>query len=102
MPKPAGTDTHTKMRVFTLDNMYLLSQIGVVLMGLAVFVTGKLVADRETEKSARLTRELEQKTEEVRKKQEPRQLDFEKFSNALKGKASAEVEILYQPDQKKG
>ena len=67
--KPTGTDTHTKMRVFTLDNLYLWTQIGVVLMGLAVFVTGKLVNDRETEKSDGLNRELTEVrrgTEELR------------------------------------
>lgn len=43
---------------FTLDNLYLWSQIGVVLLGLAVFVTGKLVNDRDTEKAERYRKEV--------------------------------------------
>jgi p-aminobenzoyl-glutamate transporter AbgT len=43
---------------FTLDRWYLWSQIAVVLCGLAVFITGKLVSDRDTEKSERLSKEL--------------------------------------------
>src|SRR6266480_4362802 len=127
--KPAGTDTHTKMKVFTLDNLYLWSQIGVVLMGLAVFITGKLVNDRETEKSDRLTRELaeqrqkteeqrtttakldkdvadartrqaeaETKLEEVRKRQERRGANWTKFTEALNGKPTCELEIFCQPN----
>ena len=44
--------------------------------------------------------EAETKLEEVRKRQEPRRFDINKFTEALGGKPKCEVEILYQPNDK--
>jgi hypothetical protein len=60
-------------------------------------------AGQANERAAKLEKEAAEaqlKLAELKKKQEWRQLDLEKFSNALKGKPEAEVEILYQPDDK--
>lgn len=44
--------------MLSLDNLYLWSQVGVVLLGLVVLVTGKLVNDRETEKNRLQAKEI--------------------------------------------
>lgn len=93
-----------------MDTLYFWSQVAGAFFVVLALIAGRVVNNQQSRQILSLQKdvsdaktrqaEAETKLEEVRKKQEPRQLDLEKFSNALKGKAPAEVEILYQPDDK--
>lgn len=101
------------MAVFTLDGIYLWSQIAVVVFGLAALITGKLVNDRETEKNERQATALltlSTKLEEQREKtalaeratlelgrliKEPRTIDRKRGDEILDWGKKGSVDISY-------